>query len=63
MDLIGPDVDLGFRLVSHARLGRVLVPQCHLTRLDLSDVTVEPIGEATLKGIPINPYPLLEITC
>lgn len=63
MDFIGPDVDLGFRLVSHAKPGRVLVPQCHLTRLDLSDVTVEPIGEATLKGIPINPYPLLEITC
>ena len=63
MDLIGPDVDLGFRLVTHAKPGRVLVPRCHLTRLNLNDVTVEPIGEATLKGIQSEPYPLLELTC
>lgn len=63
MDLIGPDVDLGFRLVTHAPPGRVLVPRCHLNRLDLNDLTVESIGEATLKGIQSNPYPLLKLSC
>jgi hypothetical protein len=59
MDLIGPDVDLGFRLVSHAPAGGVLVPLCHAERLTSSSLKVMQVGQAFLKGIRLDPYPLL----
>lgn len=62
MDLIGPDVDLGFRLVSHAPAGGVLVPQCHARRLLSSPLRVMEVGQAFLKGISIDSYPLLLVT-
>lgn len=61
-DLIGPDVDLGFRLVSHAAAGRILVPLSHQQRLEGSRLTVEQIGQAHLKGIRFSPYPLLQVS-
>jgi class 3 adenylate cyclase len=59
MDLIGPDVDLGFRLVSHAPAGGVLVPLCHAERLKGSALKVMQVGQAFLKGIRLDAYPLL----
>lgn len=59
MDLIGPDVDLGFRLVSHAPAGGVLVPECHARRLERERLTVMQVGQAYLKGIQLDAYPLL----
>lgn len=58
-DLIGPDVDLGFRLVSHAPAGGVLVPACHAERLKGSRLDVAQVGQAYLKGIRLDAYPLL----
>lgn len=62
MDLIGPDVDLGFRLVSHAPIGGVLVPLSHAERLQSSSLQVNEIGQAFLKGIRLDAYPLLLVT-
>jgi class 3 adenylate cyclase len=62
MDLIGPDVDLGFRLVSHAPAGGVLVPLCHAERLKNCALNVMPVGQAFLKGIRLDAYPLLLVT-
>ena len=59
MDLIGPDVDLGFRLVSHAPAGGVLVPQCHADRLNTDRLQVLTVGQAFLKGIQLDAYPLI----
>lgn len=61
-DLIGPDVDLGFWLVSHAAASRILVPLSHQQRLEGSRLTVEQIGQAHLKGIRFSPYPLLQVS-
>jgi hypothetical protein len=62
MDLIGPDVDLGFRLVTHAPAGGVLVSKDHAARLKGSGVSVGVVGQAYLKGITIDAYPLLLAT-
>lgn len=62
MDLIGPDVDLGFRLVSHAPIGGVLVPLSHAERLQSSSLQVNEVGQAFLKGIRLEAYPLLLVT-
>lgn len=62
MDLIGPDVDLGFRLGTHAPIGGVLVPQCHAERLKSGSLHVSQIGQAILKGIRLEAYPLLLVT-
>lgn len=62
MDLIGPDVDLGFRLVSHAPAGGVLVPGCHAKRFDSGRLRVLTIGQAFLKGIQLDAYPLLQVS-
>lgn len=62
MDLIGPDVDLGFRLVSHAPAGGVLVPECHSRRLTSGRLKVLQVGQAFLKGIQLDSYPLLLVT-
>jgi class 3 adenylate cyclase len=62
MDLIGPDVDLGFRLGSHAPIGGVLVPQCHAQRLKSSPLQITQVGQAYLKGIRLDAYPLLLVT-
>lgn len=59
MDLIGPDVDLGFRLVSHAPAGGVLVPECHAKRLTSGRLQVLTVGQAFLKGIQLDAYPLI----
>lgn len=61
MDLIGPDVDLGFRLVTHAPPGGVLITSCHLARMMPDTITITRIGEAALKGVPSSPYPLLQL--
>lgn len=61
IDLIGPDVDLGFRLVSHAPAGAVLSPLCHLERLSVQPVPAIQIGAALLKGIQREPYPLMKL--
>jgi len=61
MDLIGPDVDLGFRLVTHAPAGGVLIPLCHRQRLEGSSLPITQIGQARLKGIRLAPYPLLQV--
>jgi hypothetical protein len=58
-DLIGPDVDLGFRLVSFAPDGDVLAPLELRRLLPLKRLRLDLIGEASLKGIPLDPYPLL----
>lgn len=60
-DLIGPDVDLGFRLMGLAPPEQVLVPLEMRGLLPLQWLQLEMIGEAALKGIPLNPYPLLKI--
>lgn len=61
VDLIGPDVDLGFRLVTHAPAGGVLVPRCHVERLPEGELEVVQIGQAYLKGIQLEAYPLLVV--
>jgi class 3 adenylate cyclase len=61
LDLIGPDVDLGFRLIAHAPAGSVLIPLAHRQRLQGSNLVVETIGEVDLKGIRLSPYPLLQV--
>ena len=60
-DLIGPDVDLGFRLVSLAPTGSVLVPLTMHSLISQSRVAFRLIGEAELKGINLTPYPLLQM--
>ncbi|MFM2158352.1 MAG: hypothetical protein RLZZ124_826, partial [Cyanobacteriota bacterium] len=62
MDLIGPDVDIGFRLVTHAPAGGVLVPASHAARLDGSGLRVMQVGQTYLKGIRLDAYPLLLLT-
>lgn len=59
MDLIGPDVDLGFRLVTHAPAGGVLVTKEHAGQLEASGLQVLTVGQAYLKGISLESYPLL----
>ena len=60
-DLIGPDVDLGFRLVALAPEGDVLAPLELRRLLPLKRLRLDLIGEASLKGIPLDPYPLLQL--
>ena len=60
-DLIGPDVDLGFRLVSFAPKGSVLAPLTLRSLLPQSVLQMRLIGEAELKGIDLKPYPLLQL--
>ena len=60
-DLIGPDVDLGFRLVSFAPDGGVLAPLSLRSLLPQSALQMRLIGEADLKGIELRPYPLLQL--
>jgi class 3 adenylate cyclase len=61
LDLIGPDVDLGFRLITHAPAGGVLIPLTHQERLQGSILQFKTIGEAKLKGVRLSPYPLLQV--
>lgn len=61
LDFIGPDVDLGFRLATYARAGRVLTSLEHSQRL-LHNILVQEIGHKILKGISVSSYPLLEIS-
>ena len=64
LDLIGPDVDLGFRLVSHAPAGGVLVPREHAAQLEgHQQLSVQALGQAYLKGISLEAYPLLLVQC
>lgn len=62
VDLIGPDVDVGFRLVTHAPAGGVLVPMSHAERLKGSELRVMQVGQTYLKGIQLDAYPLLLVT-
>lgn len=59
IDLIGPDVDLGFRLVTHAPAGGVLITQDLAQQLQGSAMQVITAGQAYLKGIALDAYPLL----
>jgi len=59
MDLIGPDVDLGFRLTTHAPSGGVLVTERHAAQLEGSALKVMQVGQSYLKGISLEAYPLL----
>ena len=60
-DLIGPDVDLGFRLVSLAPRGAVLAPLALRSMITQSRIALRLIGESELKGINLTPYPLLQL--
>ena len=60
-DLIGPDIDLGFRLVAEAAPGQLLVPLEMYSWLQNTHLTINLVGEASLKGIRLDPYPLLEL--
>ena len=60
-DLIGPDIDLGFRLVAEAASGQLLVPLELHSLLQSTQLAVKLVGEASLKGIRLDPYPLLEL--
>ena len=60
-DLIGPDIDLGFRLVAEAASGQLLVPLEMHSLLQGTQLAVNLVGEASLKGIRLDPYPLLEL--
>ena len=60
-DLIGPDIDLGFRLVAEAASGQLLVPLELHSLLQSTQLAVNLVGEASLKGIRLDPYPLLEL--
>ena len=60
-DLIGPDIDLGFRLVAEAAPGQLLVPLEMSSWLQDSHLAIKLVGEASLKGIRLDPYPLLEL--
>jgi class 3 adenylate cyclase len=60
-DLIGPDVDLGFRLVALAPEGELLVPLELRRLLPRQRLAMQLIGEASLKGIRLDPYPLLQL--
>jgi class 3 adenylate cyclase len=60
-DLIGPDVDLGFRLMSLAPPGEVLAPLEFKNLLPQKRLRLELDGEASLKGIRMDPYPLLKL--
>ena len=60
-DLIGPDVDLGFRLVSLAPRGAVLAPLALRSMIPQSRIALRLIGESELKGINLTPYPLLQM--
>ena len=62
MDLIGPDVDLGFRLTTHAPSGGVLVTERHAAQLEGSTLKVMQVGQSYLKGISLEAYPLLLAT-
>ena len=61
LDFIGPDVDLGFRLATYARAGRVLTSLEHSQQLR-HNILVQEIGHKILKGISVSSYPLLEIS-
>ena len=60
-DVIGPDVDLGFRLVSLAPRGAVLAPLAFQSMIPQSRIALRLIGESELKGINLTPYPLLQM--
>jgi len=60
-DLIGPDIDLGFRLVAEAASGQLLVPLELHSLLQSTRLAVNLVGEASLKGIRLDPYPLLAL--
>ena len=60
-DLIGPDIDLGFRLVAEAASGQLLVPLELHSLLQSTQLALNLVGEASLKGIRLDPYPLLEL--
>ena len=60
-DLIGPDVDLGFRLVSLAPTGTVLATLSLCSLIPQSRIALLLIGESELKGINLTHYPLLQM--
>lgn len=62
MDVIGPDIDLGFRLTTHAPAGGVLVTESHANSLTGSSLKVALVGQCHLKGIQLEAYPLLLVT-
>jgi hypothetical protein len=57
-EYVGPEVDIGFRLGKHAPAGRVIVPYELPILLEDYGLKFEQIGEASLQGVSVNPYPL-----
>jgi class 3 adenylate cyclase len=57
-EYVGPEVDIGFRLGKHAPAGRVIVPYELPILLEDYGLKFEQIGEASLQGVAVNPYPL-----
>lgn len=60
-DLIGPDVDLGFRLVPKSPRGGVLVTEELKKAVPGTHLSFTTIGEEVLKGVAKNPYPLIRL--
>jgi hypothetical protein len=60
-DLIGPEVDLGFRLVPRSPRGGLLVTEELKHQVPGTHLRFTTIGEAELKGVAKNPYPLIQL--
>jgi len=54
-------VDTGYRLLSHAPAGRVLIIEALPPLLEPLGMVVEKVGETSLKGVAVDPYPLMAI--
>jgi class 3 adenylate cyclase len=54
-------VDLGFRLVALAPEGELLIPLELRRLLPRQRLEVQLIDEASLKGIRLDPYPVLQL--
>lgn len=60
-EFIGADIDLGFRLIKHCPVGRVIVPYDLPLMLNGYEVAFEQVGQASLQGVSMDPYSLLLI--
>lgn len=58
-EFVGPDIDLGFRLIKHCPVGRVIVPGDLPVMLNGYGLMFEQIGTASLQGVTLDPYPVL----
>ena len=58
-EFVGPDIDLGFRLIKYCPVGRVIVPGDLPVMLNGYGLLFEQIGTASLQGVTLDPYPVL----